>query len=107
MVAGMPEHVDGRMLGIAEEAGASLINSDRVWHCTEGLKNWDPAWRRHGIRVLPGPSSLWLDATGTRLPVPLYPGFDTLGTLECLRTTGHDHSWYASAAYGPRSETIS
>ena len=36
---------------------------------------------RHGIRILPGPSSLWFDARGRRLPVPLFPGFDTLGTL--------------------------
>jgi predicted oxidoreductase len=26
--------------------------------------------------------------------VPLFPGFDTLGTLEYLRSTGHDHSWF-------------
>jgi hypothetical protein len=48
----------------------------------------------HGIRILPGPSSLWLDATGERLPVPLYPGFDTLGTLAHIRRTGHDHTWF-------------
>jgi predicted oxidoreductase len=48
----------------------------------------------HGIRILPGPSSLWFDALGRRLPGPLYPGFDTLGTLAHLRTTGHDYSWF-------------
>jgi len=48
----------------------------------------------HGIRILPGPSSLWLDAKGARLPVPLYPGYDTLGTLEYLRRTGSDYSWF-------------
>jgi predicted oxidoreductase len=37
---------------------------------------------------------VWLDATGQRLPVPLFPGFDTLGTLAHLRATGHDHSWF-------------
>jgi predicted oxidoreductase len=94
MVTGVPAHVDGRMLGISEAAGARLINRDRMWHYVEGLTNWDPIWPSHGIRVLPGPSSLWLDATGRRLPPPLYPGNDTLGTLAHLRTTGHDHSWF-------------
>jgi len=94
MVTGVPAHVDGRMLAIAQQAGASVINPDRMWHYVEGLHNWDPIWPGHGIRILPGPSSLWLDATGHRLPVPLFPGFDTLGTLEYLRRTGHDHSWF-------------
>ncbi len=94
MLSGVPAHVDGRMLGIAENAGAHLINGDRMWHYTEGIQNWDPIWQRHGIRILPGPSSLWLDARGDRLPAPLYPGFDTLGTLEHLRRTGSDYSWF-------------
>jgi len=94
MLSGVPAHVDGRMLGIAETAGAHLINGDRMWHYTEGIQNWDPVWERHGIRILPGPSSLWLDASGDRLPSPLYPGFDTLGTLEHLRRTGSDYSWF-------------
>lgn len=94
MLAGVPAHVDGRMLAITEKAGARLINTDRMWHYVEGIENHSPVWERHGIRILPGPSSLWLDATGTRLPVPLFPGFDTLGTLEYLRSTGHDHSWF-------------
>jgi predicted oxidoreductase len=94
MLAGVPAHVDGRMLGISEAAGAHLINRDRMWHYTEGIQNWDPIWRNHGIRILPGPSSLWLDARGRRLPVPLYPGFDTLGTLAHLMQTGSDYSWF-------------
>ncbi|MGO4594036.1 FAD-binding dehydrogenase [Leifsonia sp. 2TAF2] len=94
MLSGVPAHVDGRMLGIAETAGAHLINGDRMWHYTEGIQNWDPVWERHGIRILPGPSSLWLDARGDRLPSPLFPGFDTLGTLEHLRRTGSDYSWF-------------
>ncbi|KQR54827.1 FAD-binding dehydrogenase [Leifsonia sp. Leaf336] len=94
MLSGVPAHVDGRMLGIAEAAGARLINGDRMWHYTEGIQNWDPIWQRHGIRILPGPSSLWLDACGDRLPAPLFPGFDTLGTLEHLRRTGSDYSWF-------------
>jgi predicted oxidoreductase len=65
-----------------------------MWHYTEGIRNWDPIWSRHGIRILPGPSPLWLDATGRRLPVPLFPGFDTLGTLEHIMQTGHDHTWF-------------
>ncbi|HEX8429431.1 FAD-binding dehydrogenase [Hymenobacter sp.] len=94
MLSGVPDHVDGLMLGISEAAGASSINQDRMWHYTEGLDNWNPIWSRHGIRILPGPSSLWLDARGNRLPVPLFPGFDTLGTLQHLRQTGYDYSWF-------------
>jgi uncharacterized protein len=94
MLSGVPAHVDGRMIGITERAGGAVINRDRMWHYVEGIANWNPVWPLHGIRILPGPSSLWLDATGRRLPPPLYPGSDTLGTLECLRRTGYDHSWF-------------
>jgi predicted oxidoreductase len=94
MVAGVPAHVDGRMMSITQDAGANLINPDRMWHYVEGVRNWDPIWENHGIRILPGPSSLWLDATGKRLPAPYFPGFDTLGTLRHLRATGYDYSWF-------------
>ncbi|MFD1468402.1 FAD-binding dehydrogenase [Hymenobacter caeli] len=94
MISGVPAHVDGRMLGITEAAGGQLINSDRMWHYTEGVQNWDPIWPMHGIRILPGPSSLWFDARGRRLPGPLYPGFDTLGTLAHIQTTGYDYTWF-------------
>ncbi|MGP9020025.1 FAD-binding dehydrogenase [Streptomyces sp. BR1] len=94
MVTGVPAYVDGRMLGITEDAGASIVNRDRMWHYTEGLKNWDPVWPGHGIRIIPGPSSLWLDANGRRLPAPLFPGHDTLGTLKHIVATGHDHTWF-------------
>ncbi len=82
------------MLTITQDAGASVINPDRLWAYVEGLRNWNPIWANHGIRILPGPSSLWLDATGSRLPAPYFPGFDTLGTLKHLRGTGHDYSWF-------------
>jgi hypothetical protein len=94
MLSGVPAHVDGRMIGITERAGGAVINRDRMWHYVEGIANWAPVWPLHGIRILPGPSSVWLDATGKRLPPPLYPGSDTLGTLEYLRWAGHDHSWF-------------
>jgi predicted oxidoreductase len=94
MISGVPAHVDGRMLAIVREAGGRSINPDRMWHYVEGINNWDPIWPLHGIRILPGPSSLWLDALGRRLPVPLFPGFDTLGTLEHIMTTGHDYTWF-------------
>ncbi|MFC3300852.1 FAD-binding dehydrogenase [Arthrobacter agilis] len=98
MITGVPQHVDGRMLDIAAEAGARLVNRDRMWHYTEGVQNWDPVWPQHGIRILPGPSSMWFDALGRRLPVPGLPGYDTLGTLKLLRTTPdiaqYDHSWF-------------
>jgi uncharacterized protein len=94
MLSGVPDYVDGRMLAISEAAGAAVINPDRMWHYTEGIQNWDPIWPLHGIRILPGPSSLWLDATGGPLPVPLFPGFDTLGTLEHIMSTGYDYTWF-------------
>jgi uncharacterized protein len=94
MISGVPEHVDGRMLAIAERAGGRLVNHDRMWHYTEGIQNWDPIWARHGIRILPGPSPLWLDARGRRFPAPNFPGFDTLGTLGAIRESGFDYSWF-------------
>jgi predicted oxidoreductase len=94
MISGVPAHVDGRMIGIAQAAGANVIHPDRMWHYVEGIRNWDPIWPMHGIRILPGPSSLWLDAEGRRLPVPLFPGFDTLGTLEHIMRSGHEHTWF-------------
>ncbi|NYI06884.1 FAD-binding dehydrogenase [Allostreptomyces psammosilenae] len=94
LLCGVPEHVDGRMLGITESAGGRLINTDRMWNYAEGVANHDPIWPRHGIRILSGPSPLWLDATGQRLPVPLFPGFDAIGAMEHIVRTGHDHSWF-------------
>jgi hypothetical protein len=97
MLSGVPAHVDGAMLAVAEAAGGRLINGDRMWHYVEGIANHAPVWAAHGVRILPGPSSLWLDARGNRLPVPLFPGFDTLGTVEHLRRTGFDHSWFVTS----------
>ncbi len=94
MISGVPAHVDGRMLGIAEDAGASIVNRDRMWHYTEGIHNWDPIWPDHAIRIIPGPSSLWLDANGNRLAPPNFPGFDTNSTMKAILTTGYDYSWF-------------
>lgn len=94
MVCGVPDFVDGRMQGIAQDAGARIINADRMWHYTEGLRNWDPIWPNHGIRILPGPSSMWFDARGDRLPAPNYPGYDSLSTLAHITATGFDYSWF-------------
>jgi predicted oxidoreductase len=94
MVAGVPHHVDGAMVAVAQEAGAAVINADRMWHYTEGLRNWNPIWPNHGIRILPGPSSLWFDALGQRMEAPCMPGFDTLSTLKRILSTGHDWSWF-------------
>jgi uncharacterized protein len=94
MISGVPEHVDGRMLAITENAGGRIVNRDRMWHYTEGIKNWNPVWPMHGIRILPGPSSIWLDAKGQRFPAPNFPGFDTLGTLAAIQATGYDYSWF-------------
>ena len=94
MISGVPAHVDGLMLDVVRKAGGELINTDRMWHYTEGVENWDPIWPHHGIRILPGPSSMWFDATGKRLPAPCLPGFDTLSTLKEILKRGHDHSWF-------------
>ncbi|MCW1958230.1 MAG: FAD-binding dehydrogenase [Mycobacterium sp.] len=98
MITGVPAYVDGRMLDIAADAGVRLVNRDRMWHYTEGIQNWDPIWPEHAIRILPGPSSMWFDALGRRLPAPYLPGYDTLGTLRHLRTdpeiARYDHSWF-------------
>ena len=94
LVTGVPAYVDGRMIGITERAGGTVINRDRMWHYVEGVHNWAPVWPGHAIRILPGPSSMWFDGNGHRLPAPYFPGFDTLGTLAHLRQTGHDHSWF-------------
>ncbi|MGW4207279.1 FAD-binding dehydrogenase [Lentzea sp. NPDC004789] len=94
MIAGVPAHVDGRMLAISEQAGANLVNRDRMWHYTEGLHNWDPIWPNHAIRIIPGPSSMWFDATGKRLPAPNFPGFDTNASMKAILSTGYDYSWF-------------
>jgi predicted oxidoreductase len=94
LISGVPAHVDGRMLEITESAGATIVNRDRMWHYTEGIANWDPIWPDHAIRIIPGPSSLWLDATGHRMPAPCYPGFDSLGTLRHIGSTGYDYTWF-------------
>lgn len=94
MIAGVPAHVDGRMIAISEDAGGHVINGDRMWHYTEGVKNWDPIWPAHGIRILPGPSSMWFDARGNRFKPPALPGFDSAGTLREILKTGYDYSWF-------------
>ncbi|KOX21008.1 FAD-binding dehydrogenase [Saccharothrix sp. NRRL B-16348] len=94
MLSGVPDHVDGEMLRVVGDSGGEIINEDRMWHYPEGIANYAPVWSRHGIRILPGPSSLWLDATGSRLPIPLFPGFDALGALEHIVKTGHGYSWF-------------
>ncbi len=94
MISGVPFHVDGKMIGIAKKAGADAINEDRMWHYVEGIKNYDPIWPSHAIRILPGPSSLWFDAEGNRLPSPCLPGFDTLATLKHILSTGYEYSWF-------------
>ncbi len=94
LLSGVPAHVDGRMLDVAATAGGRIVNADRMWHYTEGIANWNSVWPRHGIRIIPGPSSIWLDARGARLPAPNFPGFDTLGTLQAILETGYDYSWF-------------
>ncbi|MDM7856519.1 FAD-binding dehydrogenase [Cellulomonas alba] len=94
MLSGVPAHVDGSGIEAARTAGAAVVHEDRMWHYPEGVADHSPVWPNHGIRILPGPSSLWLDADGHRLPVPLFPGFDCHGALQHITRRGDDHSWF-------------
>ncbi|MEL6932903.1 MAG: FAD-binding dehydrogenase [Pseudomonadota bacterium] len=94
MVCGVPAHVDGRMLDVTKTTGGRVINEDRLWTYTEGIKNWDPIWPNHGIRILPGPSSMWFDAEGNRFAPPALPGFDSQSTLKAILKTGYSYSWF-------------
>jgi predicted oxidoreductase len=94
LISGVPDHVDGQMQAVVAASGGHLINADRMWHYPEGIHNYAPIWSQHAIRILSGPSPLWLDARGHRLPIPLFPGFDTLGALQHITTSGYDHSWF-------------
>ena len=94
LISGVPDHVDGHMLEVVAQSGGHLINLERMWHYPEGIHNYAPIWSRHAIRILSGPSPLWLDARGHRLPIPLFPGFDTLGALQHITTGGYDYSWF-------------
>ncbi len=94
MLSGVPDHVDGSGIALAHDAGAAVVHEDRMWHYPEGVADHSPVWTNHGIRILPGPSSLWLDADGNRLPPPLFPGFDALGALTHVTGRGDDHSWF-------------
>jgi predicted oxidoreductase len=94
MLSGVPDSTDGLMLAVTERAGGRVINPDRMWHYPEGVINHSPVWTSHGIRILSGPSPLWLDARGRRLPTPLFPGFDALGALQHILATGYSHSWF-------------
>ncbi|MGI9351260.1 MAG: FAD-binding dehydrogenase [Rhizobiaceae bacterium] len=94
MICGVPAHVDGRMVDVTRKSGGSIINEDRMWHYTEGVKNFDPIWPKHAIRILPGPSSMWFDAEGNRLPAPYLPGFDTNGTYKYILSTGYEYTWF-------------
>lgn len=93
MLQGVPDHVDGSGMLAAQDAGASVVNTGRMWNYPEGLAHHTPVWHDHAVRVLAGPGSLWLDANGRRLPPPLFPGIDTLRALRHLTTTGSPHSW--------------
>lgn len=93
---GVPAHVDGRMPAITQKAGGRIVNPDRMWHCTEGLRKYDPIRPGHGIRILPGPSSMWFDAEGQLFNTPDMPGYDTLHTLKTITDSGYDYSWFVT-----------
>ena len=94
LLSGVPDGTDGSGLQLAAGAGGAVVHSERMWHYPEGIAMPEGIWSRHGVRILPGPSSLWLDSAGKRLPAPLFPGFDALGAVEHLTAGGHQHSWF-------------
>ncbi|MFL1422170.1 MULTISPECIES: FAD-binding dehydrogenase [Staphylococcus] len=94
MIQGVPDSTDGKMIELTETLGVNIVNKDRMWHYTEGIHNHSPIWTNHGIRIIPGPSSIWLDAKGNRMSAPDFPGFDTLHSLETITKTGYDYSWF-------------
>ena len=66
-----------------------------MWHYTEGIHNWDPIWPDHAIRIIPGPSSLWFDATGKRLRGAELPRLRHPRDAEARSSpTGYDYSWF-------------
>lgn len=96
MLQGVPDHVDGSGLLLAQDAGANVTNIQRMWNYPEGIPHHTPVWSKHAVRIINGPSTLWFDARGRRLPPPLFPGFDTLRAFEHVVRTGFDHSWYVA-----------
>ena len=94
MIQGVPDSTDGKMIELSESLGVNIVNKDRMWHYTEGIHNHSSIWTKHGIRIIPGPSSIWLDAKGNRMSAPDFPGFDTLHSLETITKTGYDYSWF-------------
>ncbi|HFH2489367.1 TPA: FAD-binding dehydrogenase [Staphylococcus aureus] len=94
MIQGVPDSTDGKMIELTETLGVNIVNKDRMWPYTEGIHNYSPIWTNHGIRIIPGPSSIWLDAKGSRMSTPDFPGFDTLHSLETITKTGYDYSWF-------------
>jgi predicted oxidoreductase len=78
---------DGLLQQAVHEAGAHLVNTDRMWHYTEGLRNWSPIWRATASASSRA-SSLWLDPDGRAAAVSAHPGADTLGTLQHITTHG-------------------
>ena len=65
-----------------------------MWHYTEGIQNWDPIWARHGIRILPGLSSLWFDARGQRSRRRTSPASTPSARWRPSAATGFDYSWF-------------
>ena len=67
-----------------------------MWHYVEGLAQLGPrSGTNHGIRILPGPSSLWLDATrqaASRRRTS--PASTPSARWRTSAQTGHDYSWF-------------
>ena len=82
LLTGVPAYVDGR--DARDRRGRRRQRSSTATGCgttPRASRTTRPSGPATASGSCPGPSSLWLDATGRRLPVPLFPGFDTLGTL--------------------------
>lgn len=93
MLCGNPAHVTGKMLGVAKAAGANVVNQNRLWFYPDGVTNVNPIWPDHGIHLNTGPSALWLEGSGQRMPPPLYPNFDGMGAVRHIMETGFSYTW--------------
>ena len=95
LLTGVPAYVDGRMLAITEAAGGAVVNRDRMWHYVEGVRNWDPVWPGHAIRILPGTELDVVRRRGaTGCPPRSSPASTPSARSDHLRHTGFDHSWF-------------
>ncbi len=94
-LSGVPvQHVDGRMLGIAQNAGARRPLIPTGCGTIRRDQKLVAHMEQYSIRIPSGLPSLWFLRWKVNACPPTYPGFDTLGTLQHLMHTSYDYSWF-------------